>query len=49
MRILILIVVALQLLACEGLQNRLIEHVAAGGQSIDPMARFDADSVSVAC
>ena len=47
MRILILIVVAPLLLACEGIQNRLIEHVATGVQSIDPMARFDADALHV--
>ena len=49
MRILILIVVvvATLLLACEGVQDRLIRRVATGLQSTLPMARFDSDALHV--
>lgn len=47
MRVLIPMILAALLLACEGLQNRLIERRAAEAQSVDPMERFDADALHV--
>ena len=46
-RVLFVFVAAALLLACEGIQNRLVQRVANGRAAVDPMERFDADALHV--
>jgi ribonuclease Z len=46
-RILVLVLLAPFLFACEGIQNRLVQRVANRLAAVDPMQRFDADALHV--
>ena len=46
-RVLFVFVAAALLLACEGIQDRLVQRVANGRAAVDPMERFDADALHV--